>query len=144
MTDIVDVRRQNIRLLVAEYEGMNALARKIGLTKGSYISQMLTDPPNRNPGEKTMRKWEVALKLPSGWLDQPHDAYGTPIPKVEGFNAELFKGVLAAVLERLQAERVVLSAAQVAELVTMQYQDDARNGRVDLAKIDRLIGLLKR
>ena len=58
MADINEVRRSNLRRLVEENEGMNNLARRLGLTKGAYISQLLTDPPVRTISEKSARKWE--------------------------------------------------------------------------------------
>lgn len=95
MATVQDVRRSNLRRLVSEYEGMTNLAHKLGLTKGAYISQLLTDPPVRSVSEKTARKWEAQLKLPEGWLDGQPKAQGAPPP----VNVALLAQSMAAVDE---------------------------------------------
>ena len=141
MADIKEVRRQQLRRLVNEHEGMNNLARKLGLAKGAYISQLLTNPPVREISEKTARKWEKQLRLPEGWLDRATTA--APSPGV-ALNTELLAQVMSEVNEALRLARVTLSSAQLADLVTMQYADSAAAGRVDPERIQRLVGLLKR
>jgi hypothetical protein len=140
MADIKEIRRQQLRRLVNEHEGMNNLARKLGLAKGAYISQLLTNPPVREISEKTARKWEKQLRLPEGWLDRT-----SPSVSANGaLNTQLLTQVIIEVHEALQLAKIVLSPAQLADLVTMQYTDAAAVGRVDPERIQRLIGLLKR
>lgn len=142
MADIKETRRQQLRRLVNEHEGMNNLARKLGLAKGAYISQLLTNPPVRDISEKTARKWEKQLRLPEGWLDRT--APGAPANGAATFNAQLLGEVITEVHEALRLAKITLSSAQIADLVTMQYTDAAAAGRLDPERIRVVIGLLKR
>lgn len=142
MADMKEIRRQQLRRLVNEHEGMNNLARKLGLAKGAYISQLLTSPPTRDISEKTARKWEKMLRLPEGWLDGA--APGVAHVNGTAINSVLLAQVLLEVTEALKTAKVVISPAQAADLVAMQYADALPTGRVDPARIQRLVGLLKR
>lgn len=143
MADIKEVRRQQLRKLVTEHEGMNNLARKLGLNKGAYISQLLTNPPHRDISEKTARKWEKILRLPEGWLDRATPA---SMPQANGaaVNSELLAEVMVAVNEALRQAKITLSPVQLADLVAMQYADAFPTGRVNPDRIGKLVGLLKR
>lgn len=141
MADMKEVRRQQLRRLVNEHEGMNNLAKKLGLAKGAYISQLLTNPPTRDISEKTARKWEKMLHLKEGWLD---GAAAIAPSNGAALNSELLAQVITEVNEALKAAKVTMSTAQAAELVAMQYADALPGGRVDPARIQRLVGLLKR
>lgn len=140
MLDIADVRRTNLRKLVGENEGMSNLARRLGLTRGSYISQLLKEPPIRDISEKTARKWEKALDLPPGWLDKTtHQTAGTEAGRVD-------VALLAKVIETLKRElhkgRVSLAPAQLAEFIAMQYADSVPTGRVNIERVRTLLRVL--
>lgn len=141
MADIKEVRRQQLRKLVNEHEGMNALARKLGLTKGAYVSQLLTDPPTRDLSEKTARKWEKILRLPDGWFDR---AAPSVAANGSALNSELLAEVLTSVSEEMRIAKVSLPPAQLADFVAMQYADALPTGRVDRARIQKLVWFLKR
>ena len=141
MADIQEIRRQHLRTLVSEHEGMNSLARRLGLTKGAYISQLLTTPPVRVISEKTARKWEKQLRLPEGWLD---GAAGAPPLGGGALNSELLAQVLGGVMAALKVAKVSLTPSQLSDLVAMQYADALTAGRIDTARIQRLVSLLKR
>lgn len=141
-TDVAAMRRANLRKLVVKYEGMNALARQLGLTKGAYISQLLTDPPLRTISEKTARKWEKQLELPTGWLDgQQRGASPITTPEID---VDLLEWVMSVVFEELKKASVTLAPARLAELVSMQYTDSVASGVADQARIRKIVGLLKR
>lgn len=135
MPDIAEIRRRNLRRLVTEHEGMNNLARKLGLTKGAYISQLLTDPPMRQISEKTARKWEKTLRLPQGWLDGGGQ---------RSVDTGLLEQVLTAVLDALKAARVDLPPAGLAQLLVMQYTDAVSGGGLDEERIRNFVKLLRR
>ena len=84
------------------------------------------------------------LRLPEGWLDgaanngNPAGSAGVAI------NSELLAQVMLEVTEALKGAKVTITNAQLSELVAMQYADAAPTGRVDPARIQRLVGLLKR
>lgn len=147
MSDVKEVRRANLRRLVIEHEGMNTLARKLGMNKGAYISQLLSDPPIRPITEKTARKWERALGLPEYWFDaknqftQPTAPAATPPPAAA--NGKLLTEVVTQVLTELKV-RGELTPAEVADLIEMVYQDSVAAGRVDVEKLKKLVALIKR
>jgi hypothetical protein len=141
MADTQEVRRRNLRRLVSEHEGMNNLAHKLGLTKGAYISQLLTDPPVRTISEKTARKWEKALMLPEGWLDGQPKSYTTAPPAA--LNTSLLAEVITAASEALKAVKVCLPPARFSDLVSMAYTDAIASGHVNTARLDTIVGLLK-
>ena len=142
MVDMQEVRRKNLRQLVSKYEGMNGLARALGLAKGAYISQLLTDPPVRTISEKTARKWEQQLGLADRWLDR--QSSGQASAATTSIDADLLERVLTAVLEELKKAGVTLAPARLSELVTMQYTDAVALGGADHARIRKIVGLLKR
>lgn len=62
-----DVRRGNLKRLIAKYGTQAELAIAAGVTSG-YITQL---KQNKRPfNEKTVKMLEVALNLESGWFDQ--------------------------------------------------------------------------
>lgn len=69
MDAVYAARRQNLRLLVEKFGGTGALGTALGYTSGSFISQIISDPPQRNLTEGVARDMESKLRLASGWLD---------------------------------------------------------------------------
>jgi hypothetical protein len=69
--DITDVRRANLRILIGQAGGVSRLSRLMGYANPSFLSQMAGPSPSREITEKSARKIEEALKLPSGFLDKP-------------------------------------------------------------------------
>ncbi len=135
MTDTKEIRRQQLRRLVTEHKGMNNLARKLGLRKGAYISQLLTSHPNRHLSEKTARKWERALQLPDGRFDA--------VPAVPPININLLAQALEDVLEALEAAPMTLSPKQLADLVSQQYSNVVRRSKANRTRIRKLVGNAK-
>jgi hypothetical protein len=138
MIDIFEIRRQNLRRLVNEHEGMNNLARKLGLARGAYISQLLTKPPHRDLSEKTARKWEKQLRLSEGWLDGD-----TKREPANALDQGLLERVISELLSALETAKVELKPARLADLIVMQYADAVALGRFDRARVQKLVGLLK-
>lgn len=142
MASTQETRRINLKRLISEHEGMNNLARKLGLTKGAYLSQLLSNPPIRELSEKTCRRWEVLLKLPEGWMDGQPKAYAAP-GKEQPLDTVLLTKTLVAVTEALKEAKVSLSPQRLADLVAMQYADAVTTGLVDKGRIGTIVGLLK-
>ncbi len=75
MQAIPDIRRQNLRLLIAHRFGGRQVdfARTVGIAQSSYVSRLLSTDGSggRNLGEELSRKIEIACELPPFWLDQP-------------------------------------------------------------------------
>lgn len=136
---INDVRRSNLRKLVIKYEGMNALARQLGLNRGAYISQLLTENPIRVISEKTARKWEKTLGLAEGWLDSTP----APAPVAPVLDTGLLTEVVKTVVEGLQQTGVNLPPARLADLISMQYADAVAAGKLDIGRLNTILSLLK-
>lgn len=69
--DIKEIRRENLKALLAEcYGSQKALADKVG-TAPAYISQILAENGKRNVGDELARKAEAAFNRPRGWMDTP-------------------------------------------------------------------------
>ena len=71
--DVRKIRVDNLNLLASmkEYGGNKAsLARTLGYTTPSYLSQLTSDTKNSRPfTEQVARDIEAKLRLPSGWMD---------------------------------------------------------------------------
>lgn len=106
-----EIRCKNLRTLVKIHGGQSALAKKLGLKKGAYISQILSQHPTRTLSEKTTRKWETKLKLPDGWLSNPAN---TPLGM--SIKGSLSENLVLAVVATLKEVNIALSQSQVASL----------------------------
>lgn len=71
-----DIRRTNLALILeTRFDGnKSALGRAVGRQAG-YVAGMLPDSKSpRSFGETNARDFEQKLRLPRGWLDQPHES----------------------------------------------------------------------
>jgi hypothetical protein len=68
-----DFRRANLRKLAESFGSLADLAKRLGYTNSSFIVQMIGPNPIRQVSEETARKFETALDLLPGSLDQPVD-----------------------------------------------------------------------
>jgi hypothetical protein len=76
MDDVtVNIRADNLDLLVERFEGKIGQFAKAAGISASHASQALARTPEGEPkfpvGERLARKIEANLKLPRTWLDQP-------------------------------------------------------------------------
>lgn len=86
MTTIYDIRRENLRMLVAD-KGNTEVAKAAGYSSSSYLSQMVGPKANRAVTEATARKVERALGLAHLWMDTERDPYGNPLtPDAVAYN----------------------------------------------------------
>lgn len=69
MAAIYARRRAHLCLLVEQHGGVKLLGEKLGYNSGSFIHQVLADPPGRHISEVVARRWEIILGLKTGWLD---------------------------------------------------------------------------
>ncbi len=155
-TDIGEVRRANLRKLMAQYGGPAALARKLGYSNASFIVQMAGPNPTRGVTEKRCREFEEKLELPQGWFDRP--GTGTPAlssprngpdaPSLAAstgeVNSEFLGDVIRTVAEVCTEQGVTLSHSKFADLTALIYSEAASSGSLpSVAHIRRLVGLLK-
>jgi hypothetical protein len=75
-----DIRRTNLRKLVAEFGTAVALAEAAN-TNEKYISQILGSA--RNLGNRLARRIETVASKETGWLDYDHDAGGLVVTRTD-------------------------------------------------------------
>lgn len=136
MSDLLGTRRE--RLLIDQWRGPSSLAKKLGLSGPSYLSQLAhgTRPIN----EKTARKFEKQLDLPPGWLDRSSVAQEENSQPVD---ASLVEHCVEKVGEVLAANSVSVNPAKFAKLVGLAYVEARRQGVVERSYIEQLLPLLR-
>lgn len=98
---IFEIRRENLRRKIREAGGPGSLTLQLNLSNPSYLSHLAGPTPSRVITEKTARKVESLLGLPSGWLDveeKVHKMIGAEFPN------HTVKTLSATDLENLDAE----------------------------------------
>lgn len=136
MVSIDEVRRERLRQLVEKQGGAASLAKLLGHSGPSYISQVLSG--RRKLGEKAARKIEEQLDLE----DRYFDSADGELP-FAGTDRSLIATVIRAVGQALAAEQVDVEPAKFAELVALAYEQAAPSGHIDVEHLRRLIKLLK-
>lgn len=139
MVDIHEIRKKNLKVLVAQWDGPTNLSKQLGYTSGSYVSQMLSG--NRPITEKKARQIEAKLNLEINWLDTVH-SNGTSTRPVALDTADLAR-IITVLTTLLEEASVRMPPAKFAELVAMVYEDARERGRIDEKFINRVIGLVK-
>lgn len=76
---IYQVRKENLRRYVDEHGGPSSVAKTLGLSGPSYVSQLSGAEANRPFSERTARKWEEKLGLPAHWFDVERDTRGQAV-----------------------------------------------------------------
>ena len=67
--DVREIRRRNARYLAGKH-GRTELSTALGYHDNNYLNQMTAG--HSNIGNRTARRFEAALGLPSGWMDVQH------------------------------------------------------------------------
>lgn len=136
MGTIYDIRRANLRLLVAKEPKQAVFARKIGKDP-RQVSQWLGKAGARNISDATAREIEEALRLPRGHMDKPAlrvvESAQAPADtdRVARLERELdgVIGLLSILLHRLGTQAPNEGAAVVFELrqflATPEYEGEA-------------------
>ena len=137
-TDRGATRIANLRLLIAQWSGPSALAKKLHLSGPSYLSQLIGGA--RPVTEKTARKYESLLGLPSGWLDEPRDAGG----KTARVDADLVTRAVLLVGALLEETGTTVKPSKFADIVAMVYEEAARGGELREGFVKQLINLTTR
>lgn len=130
--DVFTTRRKNLRDLIRQHEGATNLAKLLGYSSPSYLSQMVGPRPTRQVTEKVARQIEGRLRMPGGWLDKTHDPYRTTLD--EGSVNE----TIVLVGQLLSDAKTKTTPRQFAELVALAQE----RGGLDETYIRRLISLL--
>lgn len=137
MPDLQFIRKKNLRVLIAEYNGPTALAKLLKYSGPSYLSQMVG--PHKPITEKTARAVEKVTGKPTGWLDIDHEAMPPPIQKAD---TALLSTVVLAVSTALDESKLRVATPTLAELIALIYEDALAKGAVDTTYLARIIKML--
>lgn len=130
--EVFNKRRANLRALIRQHEGATSLAKALGYTSPSYVSQMAGPHPTRQITEKVAREIERKLLLPANWLDKEPVHYAGKVQDDKVQQAVLLVGQL------LKDSTTTVSPEQFAGLVALAYE----RGDLDETYIRRLIHLI--
>lgn len=125
---ISETRRENLRKLIAERGGANALAKALGYTNASFLSQMCGPTPMREVTEKTARSFEAKLGLPSGTLDRENAATASPAAALSPAEVPLTVDVIRLVGKVLEDEGLNLPPMRFADVVALALTDTVEHG----------------
>ena len=133
--DITETRIANARRAFAQAGGVGKVAKKLGYANASFLVQIFGPNPTRAPSEKTMRKIESALVLPSGSLDWPAASW-SPEPGISlaaspvrsSVNVDQLGKAIVFVKRLESEEQVQLNTERLATLVAMVYDDAVEHG----------------
>ena len=139
MPDLQALRKKNLKALIKQWDGPTVLARKLGYSGPSYLSQLVGS--QKPITEKTARYVEKTLDLPPGWLDLDQHPGGQG--KTERVDSSLVARVMLAVGAALEDAGMRLSPARMADLVAFAYEHAVVGGAVDDEYIKKLVKLLK-
>lgn len=105
MRPVDEIRRDNLRTLIARHGGQRQFAEAASVKNPAQISQWVNGSKNSKTGKPrvmsgaTARAIEAALRLPNGWIDTDHEVSADPslaVPTTEtppGYvRFELFEG----------------------------------------------------
>jgi hypothetical protein len=132
--DAVTTRKENLRILIAEWQGPANLAKKLGLSGSSYLSQIMGG--HRPFSEKTARMFEAKLNLDRGWLDQSRTVGQ---PDFVGYNPELLATVIIEV--KAAPGGASLPPRKFCDIVILGYEQAVKDGNVDTTHLRRLVSL---
>lgn len=68
MSNVFEIRRDNLRRLMEQWGGPTSLAKKLGHSNGSYVAQLAGPHPTRDLSEKVARGPAHAIITLSGSL----------------------------------------------------------------------------
>jgi hypothetical protein len=138
--DVTEIRRDRLRELMRVRGGPGALAKKLGYSSGSYLSQVAGPTPTREISERVARAMEKLLGLPEGYLDREVD----PAPSMPAVDvqAPLVASIVQCVLSVIEDSKQRPSADKIAEVVALAYEQAAASGKVDREFVQRLLRLV--
>lgn len=154
-----ELRRKNLRALIAKHGGVSKLARDMGYSNPSFLSQMAGPKPTREITEKSARKLEQAIGLVSGALDRdlsaPAPGLAPTAQQLKAPRASASAGVqldgpaamvadvIRLVGDACDAEHVAPSMSKFADVVAIVYQDAMGGAQPTEDRVRMLARLLK-
>ena len=142
ISDIKNIRRDNVRKLMTERGGPLVLAKRLGYRNSSFLIQLAGPNPTREISERTARAIEQALDLPNLWLDEAH---ATPATRqAEEVNTDVVSSAIRICAEVCEEFGIALKPVKFADLVVLAYSDAASNGaNVRTEYVRKLVQLMK-
>lgn len=134
-TSVYDVRLKNLRLLIKQWESATSLARKLGHANASFLVQLAGPNPRRTISEKVARDIEAKLRLPAGWMDQPH------ADNLHEFDDAVLRDCVRLVAAGMRDAGLQLDPEIVATLTSLAYEHAKASGEVDKRFISMLLQL---
>ncbi len=143
---LTDIRRARLRELM-EKKGTKNLSETLGYRQPSFLSQMAGPNPTRDISEKTARRFEQKLGLPTGYLDMETDPVEAPVraasAPVAGSVAQVAE-VIRMVGSICAGENVELAPIKFADVVALAYVDMMEHaGTARPEHIKQIVRLLK-
>lgn len=140
LDDVYEVRRENLRKLIAQWGGPKALGHKLGYKNASFLVQMAGPHPSREITEGTSRKIEHALDLPAAWLDHVQEGSDSPAH----VDHTQISRVIKAVAQTADDMGVDLTPAKLGDIVSLVYDDaETHDGSVRADYVRRVVQLLR-
>lgn len=114
---LVEIRRENGRRAIDKHGGVAKIARLMGHSSPSTLSQVFGPNPSRAPTENLARKLEKALDMPMLSLDQ-HSGQSAA-----SSTTEVVAGVIRLVGEIMASESVNLPVQRFSDVVALAIAD---------------------
>lgn len=131
--DVFQNRRGNLRALIVQHEGATNVAKLLGYSSPSYLSQMVGPNPTRQITEKVARQIERKMILPDGWMDKKPTNFQVKV------NDQQIGELVLLIGQILKDNGVSVAPEQFATLVTLAHE----RGEIDENYIRRLIHLIE-
>lgn len=128
MPIVTDYRRVNLTRVIEQRGGTNNVARILGYSNGSFLSQMTGPNPERRVSETTARRYEQILELPVGALDIEVDVPESP---------ELVKRTTARQMSPKDVADVIMMVGKICEDQNVQLPNAKFASLIVLALEDR-------
>lgn len=139
-TDIQTVRRRNLRRYISE-RGTNAsVAATLGLSNGTFLSQLLGPNPTRAFSEKLARKFEPLLGLLPGTLDLEVNALGVTTKAITDDDVARVVQLLTSAVDQAGVKP---TPEQMGDMSRMFTEHLRLTGSLEPEFAERMVRLLK-
>lgn len=136
MLTVYEIRRANLRRLMADWGGPASLSRKLGHSNASYLAQLAGPNPSRELSERSAREIESKLGLPSNWMDSEHEG-------ATRVDDEALAACVKAVAATLRDAGLRPDPEKYSILVSLVYDRWRTIGRLEEPYVKKLIDLLR-
>lgn len=130
------IRRENLRRLATQWGGVGKLAEKLGYANASFMVQMIGPNPIREVTERTARRTEETLGLPTGWIDT-NTQDGPPLHDTR------IVDLVRMVAAEIRQAGVTVDLEKFADVVALVYQHCESVGKIDPTYVKTIVGILK-